>query len=159
MRTLSQFPTSRTMVSARTRGFVYFITAEPDEFVKIGWSLNNPLGRMRDLQTGCPEALRLMAYFPGSLEDERRLHRTFAELQYRSEWFFLQHKLKDLVRYLSDDWPRETENGASRQTFENAVWDVIITGFDYPDLPDVEAYRSSGDGSHWHFMHPEALQA
>lgn len=140
------------------RGFVYFITMEPDEFVKVGWSLNNPVGRMRELQTGCPEALRLMAYTPGSLEDEKRLHRTFAELRYRGEWFFLQHKLRDLVQYLSDNYPKETESVAARQTFENAVWDVIITGYDYPHLPDVEAYRRSGDGSLWEYMYPEMAE-
>lgn len=138
-------------------GYVYFITCEPDEYVKIGWAKHNPANRMRTLQTGCPEALRLMAYFPGSQDDERRLHETFAELQYRGEWFLVQHKLRDLIEYLSDNWPRETNSGASRETFEGAVWDVIISGFEHPDMPDPAAYRRSGNGRLWHHMHREAF--
>lgn len=136
-------------------GFVYFVTSEPDNFVKIGWAMRSPWARMRELQTGCPEALRLMAAVPGSRDEERRLHETFAELHYRGEWFFLEHKLSDLVQYLSDNWPKETNNVAARQTFEDAIWDVVITGYDYPHLPDVEAYRSSGNGSFWKHMYPE----
>lgn len=139
-------------------GFVYFITMEPDEYVKIGWALHSPNGRMNTLQTGCPEALRLMAYAPGSREDERRLHATFDGLRYRGEWFFNQHKLRDLIQYLSDDYPRETKSGADRQRFEDGIWDVVITGYDYPFLPDVEAYRESADGELWRFMHPEMAE-
>jgi hypothetical protein len=139
------------------KGYVYFITSEPDQYVKIGWSLKNPVGRMRELQTGCPEVLRLMAYFPGSLEEERRLHRTFAELHYRGEWFSLQYKLLDLVRYLSDGWPRETESCAGRRRFEDSVWDIILGGYEHPDMPPeyLAAYRASANGEIWHFMHPE----
>lgn len=136
-------------------GFIYFITSEPDEYVKIGWAMHSPHRRMRELQTGCPEALRLMAYAPGSREEERRLHETFAELHYRGEWFFNQHKLYDLISYLSDNHPRETNSGATRQRFEDGIWDVVITGYDFPMLPDIPAYRRSGNGTLWRHMHPE----
>jgi hypothetical protein len=136
-------------------GFVYFITSEPDEYVKIGWALNSPLYRLSQLQTGCPQPLRLMAYTHASREEERRLHATFHELHYRGEWFFLEHKLLDFVRYLSDDFPRPTRVCATRQQFENAIWDVVVTGYDFPMLPDLDAYRNSGDGALWRHMHPE----
>lgn len=141
-------------------GFVYFITSEPDEYVKIGWSLHNPSGRMRTLQTGCPEALRLMAYFPGTQEDERRLHATFEELHYRGEWFSLSYKLLDLVRYLSDNHPRETNSGATRRRFEDGVWDAVITGYEHPDMPDdyLIRYRMSGNASPWMHLFQEAVQ-
>ena len=139
-------------------GFVYFITSEPDEYVKVGWSLNHPADRLRVLQTGCPQPLRLMAFAPASREEERRLHLTFADLQYRSEWFFMERKLLDLVSYLSDGWPRPTKTGASRQEFENALWDAVITGCTYPDMPDELSYLASGDGSYWHHIHPQVAQ-
>lgn len=137
-------------------GFVYFITSEPDLFVKIGWALHCPERRLRELQTGCPEPLRLMAYFPGSREDERRLHDTFAELHHRGEWFYNQHKLTDLIQYLSDNYPKPTETGASREVFEAATWDVIITGYDFPDKPDLGEYRVSANGDLWKHLHREA---
>ena len=136
-------------------GYVYFITCEPDEFVKIGWSLHHPLGRLNVMQTGCPQAMRLMAFFPGSLEDERRLHLTFHELRYRGEWFSMQQKLADLVQYLSDDYPRPCDQGASREAFVAATWDVIITGYDFPHRRDLEGYKESGNGDLWLHMHPE----
>jgi hypothetical protein len=141
-------------------GYVYFITCEPDQYVKIGWSLRNPTGRLNTLQTGCPEALRLMAFFPGSQEDERRLHQTFDELRYRGEWFFNQYKLLDLIRYLSDGYPRETNTGATREVFEAATWDVIITGYEHPDMDDryLAEYRRSGAGHLWTHLHPEMAE-
>jgi hypothetical protein len=140
-------------------GYVYFITMEPDQYVKIGWALRNPWSRMRELQTGCPEALRMMAAAPGTRDEERRLHETFAELHYRGEWFIMDHKLYDLVQYLSDGWPRETNEIASRQTFENGIWDVVIAGFDFPHRPNLDEYRKSGDGRLWRHMHPEMVDA
>lgn len=136
--------------------FVYFITSEPDEYVKIGWALHGPHQRLAQLQTGCPDPLRLMAYVPATRQEERLLHQTFAELHHRGEWFYNDHKLLDLIRYLSDGWPRETKTMASRQTFEDALWDVVITGYDYPTLPDPDAYRASGNGAYWRHIHGEA---
>lgn len=139
-------------------GHVYFITVEPDRYVKIGWALHNPANRLRELQTGCPDTLRLMAWAPGSREDERRLHETFRELHYRGEWFVCEHKLEDLVSYLSDDFPRPTKTGATRQRFEDGIWDVVITGYDFPHLHDLDAYRRSGDGALWDHLHPEMAE-
>jgi hypothetical protein len=138
-------------------GFVYFIAAEPHSFVKIGWSKRSPLGRMVTLQTGCPQPLDLLACFPGTQDDERRLHRTFAALRFRGEWFFHQHKLKDLTWFLNNEFP----NGnpfASRSAFEDATWDVLITGYTHPDMPDEAAYLESGDGSLWRFLHAEMAE-
>lgn len=153
------FPTSRAPLNRNSGGFVYFITSEPDEFVKIGWAMHSPAKRLRELQTGNHQPLRLMAYFPGSLEDERRLHETFAELRFRGEWFFNEYKLRDLIEYLSDNYPRPTNNCADRQRFEDATWDVILTGYEHPEMPSdyLAAYRSSGDGTLWLHLHPAEM--
>jgi len=104
-------------------GFVYLITMEPDEFVKIGFTRANPRSRLDTLQTGCPQALRLMAYFPGSMEDEKRLHMTFEELRFRGEWFEVRDKLQDLLTYLGDF----RDPYCSREAFEGAIHDCVIT--------------------------------
>jgi hypothetical protein len=104
-------------------GFVYLITMEPDEFVKIGYTKSHPRSRLDNLQTGCPMPLRLMAYFPATMEDEKRLHMTFDELRYRGEWFYVQDKLRDLLYYLEDlQAPLKT-----RAEFEGGIHDCVIT--------------------------------
>lgn len=138
-------------------GFIYFIETEGGEYVKIGWSLNHPEGRRRTLQTGCPKPLDLVAFFPGSLEDERRLHRTFAELAYRGEWFFHIHKLRDFTWYLTSDGERGPE--VPRQIFEDAIWDVLVSGYEWPHRSDLEEYTASANPEPWRFLFPgETLQ-
>lgn len=98
-----------------------------------------------------------MAYTPASRDEERRLQETFGELHHRGEWFYNQQKLLDLIQYLSEDYPRPTERMADRETFEGAIWDVVITGMEHPDMPDVESYRRSGQGRLWRHMYPEMM--
>ena len=74
----------------RGDGFVYAIQAGgPGGPVKIGYS-RNPWRRLRQLQTGNPAALRLLAAEPNAIpEDERRAHdaiKSFAE-PLNGEWF------------------------------------------------------------------------
>jgi hypothetical protein len=110
--------------SARTMGSIYFITMEPDEYVKIGWALNGPAKRLSELQCGCPHPLRLMAYAPGTLDEEKILHKLFADLRHRGEWFLNRGPLAALIELLSDDHPRPTQSGADRQSFIEAVSEI-----------------------------------
>src|ERR1039458_1173599 len=45
------------------------------------------MNRLRHFNTYCPYELTLLAQFPGSLSDETRLHRKFAKMRSRGEWF------------------------------------------------------------------------
>lgn len=65
-------------------GHVYFITN--DRAIKIGWS-GSPTVRKRDLQVASPGRLRIIATFPGTPDDEKDVHRAFAHLRMRGEWF------------------------------------------------------------------------
>lgn len=70
--------------------WVYFIQhGGPAGAIKIGTTTQNPLARLRDLQTGAPEPLRLLAAFVGGPVEERQLHERFASARVRSdgEWF------------------------------------------------------------------------
>ncbi len=62
----------------------YFI--QGGGFLKIGIA-KNPRQRLRELQTGCPYALELIAAFRGDTETEKLLHRRFAHLHSQGEWF------------------------------------------------------------------------
>ena len=68
-------------------GFVYFIQAVDSGPIKIGWALNAKR-RLDCLQTGCPYKLRILAQTPGTVSDERAMHRRFDELHSHGEWFY-----------------------------------------------------------------------
>lgn len=102
---------SRAIVAARDRNFdaiegignrspiagwgmVYFATA--GDTVKIGWA-KDPKKRVAQLQTGCPHRVSLYAWFNGSRDDEKVLHRAFAHLHVRGEWFRATPELMDLA--------------------------------------------------------------
>lgn len=67
-------------------GMVYFIRDDANGRIKIGTSLN-PLGRLRELQTGNGTRLRLMSISPGGRAAERSYHKTFAARRLIGEWF------------------------------------------------------------------------
>lgn len=71
----------------RTNGFVYCIS--DGTALKIGKTLNHPLNRVADLQTGNPRLLKLLAYVEA--EDvavaEAEMHARFAHLSVLGEWF------------------------------------------------------------------------
>jgi hypothetical protein len=72
---------------SRTRAAqsVYFIQAESGP-VKIGIALD-PKQRLAGLQISHFERLTLLAAAPGGIRLETQLHRRFAHLQIRGEWF------------------------------------------------------------------------
>lgn len=104
-------------------GYVYFIACSYATAVKIGYTRSNPFARMAALQTGCPHPLDLMAFFPGTMEDERRLHETFEPLLLHGEWFVFEGKLEDLVWYIQSDG---TDRRVSRERFEDGICDCVL---------------------------------
>jgi hypothetical protein len=68
------------------KGYVYLIENKYSKKVKIGFSVN-PASRLKALQTGSSHPLRLVNVFPGTMQDERALHRKFSHLHYSNEWF------------------------------------------------------------------------
>ncbi len=67
---------------------VYLIGSPDSSLVKIGWT-DNPKRRLRDLQTGSPVLLQLLAVFEGGPIVEADLHRRFADKRRHGEWFDL----------------------------------------------------------------------
>ncbi|MFF4732862.1 GIY-YIG nuclease family protein [Streptomyces mirabilis] len=70
------------------RDRVYLIGSPDSPLVKIGWS-DNPERRLRDLQSGSPVALQLLAVYEGGHYVEAELHRRFADKRVHGEWFDL----------------------------------------------------------------------
>lgn len=66
---------------------IYFIQAGGAVgSIKIGFS-DNPSGRISNLQVGNSKEIRLLAVWPGTKQDEHRIHRIFQHLRLRGEWF------------------------------------------------------------------------
>jgi hypothetical protein len=66
------------------QGTIYF--ARCGENIKIGFS-GGARSRLSDLQAGNPEPIELIGWMPGPPQVERSLHRRFAKLRVRREWF------------------------------------------------------------------------
>lgn len=66
---------------------VYFIEAVGAGLVKIGFTDGDPMDRLKQLQTGCPHALRLRGVLEGDQSAERAMHQQFAHLREGGEWF------------------------------------------------------------------------
>lgn len=96
---------------------VYFISGGSLQHVKIGWTAD--LGeRLAALQTGNPAPLCALAYWPGTVKDERLAHRHFADERGNGEWFLrtpaIERTIKALQREIAqavgitlpppDDW-------------------------------------------------------
>lgn len=77
---------------------IYFIQAEGLGHIKIGFTdHDDTLQRLVQLQTGSPVPLRLLGTIPGTLNDEKTLHRRFASDRVQGEWFKPSTKLLALA--------------------------------------------------------------
>lgn len=65
-------------------------------YVKIGFSVDF-LGRLKALQEGTPEVLVVYAKLPGTMADERALHKRFVQCRLRGEWFRKEGALADWI--------------------------------------------------------------
>lgn len=76
--------------------YVYFIFAPDVDRVKIGIS-KQPNRRLQALQRSSPVDLELLGIFPGTEDEESRLHSHFAKYLYRDEWFEVRGELLDWI--------------------------------------------------------------
>lgn len=133
-------------------GEVYFIACLPLGAMKIGFTRSGVVNRLSALQTGCPAPLKLYACFPGTMDDERRLHEAFAPLHIQGEWFRFEGKLHHFACYLG-----ETRD---RGCFEQALHDVLMQGIWNPSDPlDEDQYLATGnwkpfEDTLWHLFGP-----
>lgn len=113
------------------KGFVYFIRG--GAVIKIGFA-TNVLNRMRDLQIGSPHALHLLGYMPGSIYEEKRLHRLFSAHRSHGEWF---RRSPELLAFISENTtlPERVTVTASRLSAHSRLRallddaDITVAGF------------------------------
>ena len=76
---------------------VYFILDRGSGCVKVGWS-SEPVQRLRDLQTGNPRELELVALVPNVKSSaERSFHEQFRAHQVRGEWFRVEGAVEEAM--------------------------------------------------------------
>ena len=75
---------------------IYFI-AQGNEFVKIGYTRDDPEGRLIGLQTGNPHKLTLVKYIEGDRAVEETLHSKFNHLHHRGEWFYYNKEIRIFI--------------------------------------------------------------
>jgi hypothetical protein len=76
---------------------IYFAEAIGVGHIKIGFTDGDAAVRLDTLQTGSPVPLRLLGTRPGTLDDEKDLHRRFAGALVHGEWFRPVAELLDLI--------------------------------------------------------------
>jgi hypothetical protein len=92
--------------------FIYAIVGKLTKRTKIGISVN-VTERLAQLQTGSPDELTVLAYTPGRVSDETRLHRDLTRRGYHvhGEWFSRELTAwlrAELRRASFDSWIRAT---------------------------------------------------
>lgn len=68
------------------KGFVYFVQGECGGAIKIGFS-QNPDSRLKQLQTGYPDTLKILCLVPGNEKTEKKIQNKFVDTRLNGEWF------------------------------------------------------------------------
>lgn len=77
-----------------SEGYIYFI--DGSDHVKIGFT-RSIAARMVKMRTDVPGAIKLLHMEPGTFQTEKIVHRHFAALRIRGEWF---RKAPELLEYI-----------------------------------------------------------
>lgn len=81
---------------------IYFIANEEQQIVKIGYTKENPILRLANIQIGNPYLLNMICVIDGEISDERQLHKDFEHLRLQGEWFTLNNEIKSLIDKYND---------------------------------------------------------
>lgn len=86
------------LARAQDTGWVYFIQSADSREVMIGFTTRDVESRVREMQTGHPSEILILAKTRGPVTLERELHKKFEKHSRRGEWF-LPHP--DLMSYIT----------------------------------------------------------
>lgn len=90
-------------IRTQKTGHVYFIAAEGTDRIKIGYA-THPKSRLKSISGMSPVPLRMVATMPGSLSDEKALHKKFAHNRTHGEWFRFASDISDYIREHCNDY-------------------------------------------------------
>jgi hypothetical protein len=92
---------------------IYFAQAGEGGPIKIGVSSRDTMERVRSIDSGSPEPVRLLGVMAGLWAEERELHRRFRQV--RGEWF---EPTEDLLAYVATH--TQSRVGRTRQRASGA---------------------------------------
>ena len=103
---------------ASRRIMIYVLRATESSRVKIGSTIESAiLKRQADIQTGCPERLERIAFFPGSRKEEHALKARWRHLSRGGEWFQPDREMEAWIESVSEERPQQL-------TFEELAKDL-----------------------------------
>lgn len=85
---------------------VYILGAGDTPMTKIGWAASDVPGRVRELQAGCWETLRVLRVAEGCRATEGWFHRRFAAHRVAREWFKFAPEMLTVVPPIDAPRPR-----------------------------------------------------
>lgn len=89
-------------------GYVYFIQGQCGGAIKVGYSVN-PRIRLKELQTGYPDTLLILAIIPGTQHTEATLHRQFDASRLKGEWFRPDDYVVKAIKELKEKYTTSKE--------------------------------------------------
>jgi len=87
----------------RYKGYVYFIQGQHGGAIKIGYSVN-PQKRLKELQTGYPDTLKILVMLPGNEYTRDIFHRQLKESRLNGKWFKPDNLVIDKVNELKEKY-------------------------------------------------------
>jgi hypothetical protein len=116
---------------------IYFVSAETLRAIKIGYS-TDVAQRVRDLQAATADTLLLLGMHEGDRATEKALHKRFARLHIKGEWYANRRPLRLYIeRHAFDPWAYY--QGVCPDHQERVTrWGADIFG---PDLGHWDALR------------------
>ena len=100
--------------------YVYFIQADENGPIKIGFTTDDPKRRLSQLQTGNASSLKLLGAIKGTSARERQFHVTLSEWRLQGEWFQSHPTVLAAVHDAlssSEEPPHETGGGCLHCSF------------------------------------------
>lgn len=88
-------------------GYVYFIQGVYGGAIKIGKS-KDPEMRLKALQTGYPDTLRILLLIPGYTKIEQQLHEEFEQYRLNGEWFKPEKPILDKIKELKEKYKQQS---------------------------------------------------
>ena len=103
---------------------IYLVRAEETNLYKIGYTSSTAESRIKTMQTGCPHKLSIVLEVDGSVQKEKKLHKTFSKNQKQGEWFeFNEEALEGVCEELKKKEPKQSRMDTSeyRDMYERFI--------------------------------------
>ena len=103
------------------KGWIYFLGSLEAGYVKIGFT-TQPRRRFAELKTGHWDDLDIIDVAPGLARDEATLHRLFAPLRVKREWFRLDDATFKFWELFEDQRRDRFVFDPETHTTEDDIW-------------------------------------